>query len=130
MKVMKIAFPVQSDRGMESPVFGHFGSAPLFMIFNNTDTVLEAIGNTDAHHVHGQCQPIKALGGSEVDMVVVGGIGAGALMKLQSQGIRVFRAIEGSVKDNLELLQSGKLVEFSNNMTCGGHGNGNECHHL
>jgi predicted Fe-Mo cluster-binding NifX family protein len=126
---MRIAFPVQEDQGLESSVFGHFGSAPLFMIFNSTDTILKAVGNTDAHHIHGQCQPIKALGGSEVDMVVVGGIGAGALMKLQSQGIRVFRAVEGSIKDNLELLQSGKLPEFSGTMTCGGHGNGNECHH-
>jgi predicted Fe-Mo cluster-binding NifX family protein len=126
---MKIAFPVQADQGLNSTIFGHFGSAPLFIILNNEDKTLEKVGNTDAHHVHGQCQPIKALGGSEVDMVVVGGIGAGALMKLKSQGIRVFRAVEGSIQDNLNLLQSGKLPEFSNNMTCGGHGNGNECHH-
>lgn len=126
---MKIAFPVQADQGLNSTIFGHFGSAPLFIILNNQDETLESIGNNDAHHVHGQCQPIKALGGSRVDMVVVGGIGAGALMKLQSQGIRVFRAIEGSIKDNLTLLQSGKLPEFSTNMTCGGHLSGGDCHH-
>lgn len=126
---MKIAFPVQADQGLNSTIFGHFGSAPLFIILNKEDKTLERVGNDDAHHVHGQCQPIKALGGSQVDMVVVGGIGAGALMKLQSQGIRVFRAIEGSIKDNLELLQSGKLPEFSDNMTCGGHQSEGGCIH-
>jgi predicted Fe-Mo cluster-binding NifX family protein len=126
---MKIAFPVQADQGLNSTIFGHFGSAPLFMILNNEDKTLERVGNNDAHHVHGQCQPIKALGGTEVDVVVVGGIGAGALMKLQSQGIKVLRAVEGSVKDNLELLLSGKLPEFSNNMTCGRHQDSNGCQH-
>jgi predicted Fe-Mo cluster-binding NifX family protein len=126
---MKIAFPVQSDRGLESSVYGHFGSAPFFMVFDSSDKALEAIGNNDAHHIHGQCQPLKALGGTEVDMVVVGGIGAGALMKLQNQGIRVFRAVEGSVKDNLELLESGRLPEFASHMTCGGHQDGHGCQH-
>jgi len=64
---------------------------------------------------------MKALAGNPVDAVVVGGIGGGALMSLQSQGVRVFRAVEGSVKQNLEFIRSGKLPEFSVNMTCAGH---------
>jgi predicted Fe-Mo cluster-binding NifX family protein len=126
---MKIAFPVQEDRGLESPVYGHFGSAPFFMVLDSTDASLQAIGNTDAHHSHGQCQPIQALGGTPVDLVVVGGIGAGALMKLQSMGIKVFRAIEGSVNENWRLLQSNQLPEFVVDMTCAGHNGGHGCHH-
>ncbi len=64
-----------------------------------------------------------------MDLVVVGGIGAGALMKLQGLGIRVFRAVEGSVSDNLDLLKSGKLPEFAANMTCAGHQGGSGCQH-
>jgi predicted Fe-Mo cluster-binding NifX family protein len=126
---MKIAFPVQEDRGLESPVFGHFGSAPHFVVLDDATGALEAIGNNDAHHAHGQCQPIKALGGTTVDLVVVGGIGGGALMKLQGLGVRVFRAVEGTVQDNLNLLQSGSLPEFQTNMTCAGHQGGHGCHH-
>jgi predicted Fe-Mo cluster-binding NifX family protein len=118
---MKIAFPVQMDEGLDSPVYGHFGSAPCFVILDSASEVYETIGNNDAHHAHGQCQPMKALAGNPVDAVVVGGIGGGALMRLQSQGIRVFRAVEGSVKQNLEFILSGKLPEFSPNMTCAGH---------
>jgi predicted Fe-Mo cluster-binding NifX family protein len=65
-----------------------------------------------------------------VDAIVVGGIGGGALMKLQAQGVRVFRAVEGSVKQNLEFIKSSKLPEFSVNMTCAGHhGQGGCAHH-
>jgi predicted Fe-Mo cluster-binding NifX family protein len=126
---MRIAFPVTEDQGLNSPVYGHFGSAPQFVVLDSGSGGFEAIRNTDAHHEHGQCQPIKALGGTNVDLVVVGGIGAGALMKLQSQGIRVFRAVEGNVRENLELLKSGKLPEFAANMTCAGHNGGHGCAH-
>ena len=126
---MKIAFPVTEDRGLESPVYGHFGSAPLFLVLDSGNGAFESIGNSDAHHAHGQCQPIQALGGTSVDQVVVGGIGGGALMKLQGLGIKVFRAVEGSVLENLALLKSGKLPEFAVHMTCAGHQGGPGCHH-
>jgi predicted Fe-Mo cluster-binding NifX family protein len=127
--IMKIAFPVNENRGLESPVYGHFGSAPFFVVLDSASGLVDTIGNTDIHHIHGQCQPLKALGGTAVDLVVVGGIGAGALMKMQGRGIRVFRAVEGNVAENLELLQAGRLPEFSTNMTCGGHQNGHGCAH-
>jgi predicted Fe-Mo cluster-binding NifX family protein len=126
---MKIAFPVQVDQGLDSQVYGHFGSAPSFVILDSASGQLETVGNSDAHHAHGQCQPMKALAGNAVDAVVVGGIGGGALMRLQAQGVRVFRAVEGSVKQNLEYMTSGKLPEFSANMTCAGHQGGGGCAH-
>jgi len=126
---MKIAFPVQVDQGLDSQVYGHFGSAPSFVILDSASGQLETVGNSDAHHAHGQCQPMKALAGNAVDAVVVGGIGGGALMRLQAQGVRVFRAVEGSVKQNLEYMTSGKLPEFSANMTCVGHQGGGGCAH-
>jgi predicted Fe-Mo cluster-binding NifX family protein len=126
---MKIAFPVQVDQGLDSQVYGHFGSAPSFVILDSASGECQTISNTDAHHAHGQCQPMKALAGNPVDAVVVGGIGGGALMRLQSQGVRVFRAVEGSVKQNLEYIKSGKLPEFSVNMTCAGHEGQGGCQH-
>jgi len=126
---MKIAFPVQVDEGLDSQVYGHFGSAPSFVILDSKSGEYQTINNTDAHHTHGQCQPMKALAGNPVDAVVVGGIGGGALMGLQSRGVRVFRAVEGSVKQNLEFIRSGKLPEFSVNMTCAGHHGQGGCQH-
>jgi predicted Fe-Mo cluster-binding NifX family protein len=126
---MKVAFPVQQDQGLESSVHGHFGSAPGFVVVESETGSFETLTNNDMHHSHGQCQPMKALSGNTVDAVVVGGIGAGALRKLQADGVRVFRAVEGSLQENLEFIKAGKLPEFVMNMTCAEHHGQESCVH-
>lgn len=126
---MKVGFAVQGNKGVESKVYDHFGSAPAFIIVDTEEKEVLTVSNRDLHHVHGACNPIMALDGKSVDAMVVGGIGAGALMKLQNEGIRVFRAVEGNVSENLELLKSGKLPEFAESMTCAGHKDGHGCVH-
>jgi predicted Fe-Mo cluster-binding NifX family protein len=65
----------------------------------------------------------------QVDAIIVGGIGCGALRKLLLEGIKVYRAAQGSVQDNLELLTSGKLAVFTADQTCAEHGIGDSCPH-
>jgi predicted Fe-Mo cluster-binding NifX family protein len=72
---------------------------------------------------------LKALNGRQVDAIIVGGIGGGALRKLLLEGIKVYRAAQDSVQDNLELLTSGKLSVFTTDQTCAGHGIGDRCPH-
>lgn len=117
---MKICFPTDTLQGLESNVFGHFGSAPGFVIVETDTMGVEEINNVDQHHVHGMCQPMMALGGRKVDGIVVGGIGMGALMKLQSQGVNVYRGLQGTVRENLDLIKGGKLPLFTSEHTCGG----------
>ena len=124
---MKIAFPTQDNKGMDSGVFGHFGSAPRFIIVDSVTGSFEAVGNPDREHRHGQCQPLKALGGEPVDAVVVGGIGAGAILKLNASNIKTYRAVEGTVNENLELIRSGSLPMFTLDHTCAGHDAGGHC---
>lgn len=126
---MKIAFPTRDNLGIDSQVYNHFGSADLFIIVDTENGGFESIVNEDRDHVHGQCQPLSALGNNIVDAVVVGGIGGGALRKLQLADIIVYRAIEGSVNDNLALIQTIRLPEFTFDQTCAGHGINGECVH-
>lgn len=126
---MKIVFPTQEDKGLDSDVFSHFGSARFFVIVDSSDDTFETLTNQDLDHQHGQCQPAKALGGATVDVVVVGGIGGGALRKLQAEGIRAHRAVAGSVRKNLDLIKGGFLPEFEMKTTCGGHIGGGCAHH-
>lgn len=126
---MRIAFPSQDDNGLESPVYGHFGSAPFFLVVDDETGAVEAVSNRDLNHIHGQCQPLKAIGSAKVDAVVVGGIGAGALNGLLSAGIKSFRAVQGTVKENLELFRKGALPQYTMNQTCGGHGADGHCAH-
>ena len=121
---MKICFAVEQDKGIESPVYGHFGSAPSFIIIDTDGNTSKTVANRDMHHAHGACNPIMAVGREQIDAVVVGGIGAGALMKLNAAGVKVFRAEAPTVKDNLDMLNEGRLLQVSMQQTCGGRGGG------
>ncbi|MDA8169851.1 MAG: NifB/NifX family molybdenum-iron cluster-binding protein [Nitrospiraceae bacterium] len=126
---MKICFPVEQPEGLESRVYGHFGSAPFFLVVDTAGADVSVIGNRDQHHAHGACNPIMALDGRSVDAIVVGGIGAGALSRLNQAGIRVFRAMSGVVKDDMAMMQAGQLPELTLSQCCGGHDHGGGCAH-
>jgi predicted Fe-Mo cluster-binding NifX family protein len=120
-KVMKVAFAVQGNEGIESKVYDHFGSAPAFIIVDTEGKEVLTVNNKDLHHVHGACNPIMALDGKSVDAMVVGGIGAGALAKLNALGIKVYEAGAPTVKENLTLLGGNKLQELSVYNSCRSH---------
>lgn len=126
---MKICFPVAEVKGIESEVYGHFGSAPVFMLVETESKTITTINNKDQDHVHGACNPTKALNNQNVDAIVVGGIGAGALSKLNQLGIKVFRANAATVKENLAMLKSQNLSELTMQQCCPGHGHAAGCGH-
>ncbi len=119
---MKICFPVQNDQGMDSAVYNHFGSAPVFVVVDTHANTITAIANNDQHHAHGACNPMKALDNQEVDMVIVGGIGAGALIKLNQLGITVHKSQAPTIRENLALHAAKNLPEMTTRGCCGGHG--------
>lgn len=124
---MKICFPVQKDEGLESKVYNHFGSASMFVVIDTETNQMCAINNKDMHHMHGACNPINALDGQRVDAIVVGGIGAGALNRLNQAGIRVYQAQALTIKDNITMFKAQSLPEFMLQQCCSGHGGG--CNH-
>jgi len=121
---MKVGFAVQADEGMKSRVYDHFGSAPLFVIVDSVSQDIATVNNKDLNHVHGACNPIKALDGRSIDAMVVGGIGAGALIKLNGMGIKVFAAAAPTIKENILLFNESKLPELSVNNACRAHEGG------
>lgn len=128
-KTVNLCIPVTADRGLESPVSGHFGSAPIFMLVDTETRAARALSNARAVHEHGACRPLDALAGSDVDAIVVGGIGAGALMKLQSAGIRVFRASAPTVAGCLDAFLAKEVEEIGPGGACGRHGHGHDDDH-
>ena len=121
---MKICIPVSENKGLETIPYGHFGSAPQFLIVNSNCEEVDIINNGDLNHEHGKCQPLKALEGQMVDVVLVRGIGAGAISKLNSMGTKVFQAVEDSIEVNIKLLNENKLMEFTAQNGCNHHGCG------
>ena len=126
---MKVCFPVKNTQSLESEVYGHFGSAPVFILVDTATKETTTITNTDQHHAQGMCSPLSALGGHEIDCVIVGGIGGGALMKLGQAGIKVYKAMGLTVRDNLDLFTAGRLPVFEPGHVCAGHSKGGGCSH-
>jgi len=126
---MKICFAVERDEGMSSAVYGHFGSAPAFVMVDTDSGSISTVGNRDMIHAHGACNPIMAIGGQSVDAVVVGGIGAGALNRLNAEGIQVYASMAPTIARNIELLKEGKLRVLTLQHSCAGHQGGESCGH-
>ena len=126
---MKICFPVQKDDGLDSAVYNHFGSAPIFVVVDTDNNSIASINNRDQHHTHGACNPMKALDHQKVDAIVVGGIGAGALSRLNDMGITVHRAQAETIASNMELFAAKNLPVLTLQGCCGGHSKDGGCAH-
>jgi len=121
---MRICIPVEKNEGENSKVYGHFGSAPCFVIYDIEKKSIEAIDNANQHHTHGACNPLGAIEGKKVDIVVTGGMGMGAVMKLNAGGIKVYRSTLATVKDVVEEFAKGNMVELNATNACASH----RCH--
>ncbi len=126
---MKVCFPVEKADGMESQVYGHFGSAPVFIVVETDNSAVRTISNKDQHHEHGACNPLKALNNEKVDAIVVGGIGMGALTKLNQLGIKVFQAKASTIGENMKMMKSEELPAFTPQQCCSGHSQIGGCSH-
>ena len=122
---MKICIPTEEQNGLDSLAYGHFGSAPYFLIYDTVAKIYEVLNNNEAEHEHGQCNPVQPLIEKGVAAVIVAGMGARALMNLQSMGIAVYRTTETStVKNIISQMDFNKMQELTVDNSCQHH----NCH--
>jgi predicted Fe-Mo cluster-binding NifX family protein len=126
---MRIGIPTAAktgEAGAEAPIYGHFGSAPSFVIVDTDKGTFEIVENSGREHEHGQCNPFQSLESHSVDALVTGGIGQRAVQLLRQRNIKVYRAtVERNAAEAVLNLQSGKLSEISLDEACAHH----EGHH-
>lgn len=89
---MKIAFAIGKDEGLNSLVYGHFGRALNFAIYDEDTEKIDIIQNQNNHGHNGNCQPVYLLNDKQIKVFVCGGIGTNAVYKLNSLGIKVYFA--------------------------------------
>lgn len=119
---MKVCIPAATNAGLSSAPHGHYGSAPFFVIHDTETVTTEVLDNSDQHHVDGACQPLAAFDGRNINAVIVGGIGGGAIGKLNAAGICVYQAGPGSIEDNVKSLCKGELITLTPGTGCQHHG--------
>lgn len=131
---MKVCFPVIANQGLQSTIYGHFASAPLFLEVDTETNEVTSIPNCDQSAPDAGSNPFKALTGRQLDGVIVGGVGDGMLQLLNMMGFRVFEAETESLKKNIELFANNALleVEMKNSAEegkCGGDDDSDGCNH-
>lgn len=122
---MKIAIPVEKDMGLDSIVYGHFGSAPYYLIYDTETSSMTIIDNTTKDHTHGQCTPASELAELGVNAIACNGMGMRAINKLNAEGIKVLFAQSAQTsKQIIDAVNIGALNSISEDEACQHH----DCH--
>ena len=118
---MRICIPTNTNEGQNAHVSSHFGSAEYFTIYDTDKDDFKIVDNTNTHHSHGMCHPLNALDSSNIDIIVCGGMGARAVMKLNDGGIKAYRASGNTVADIIQAYNNNDLEEITPENACGNH---------
>lgn len=114
-EIMKIA--VTYENGM---IFPHFGHTEQFKVYDTADG---KITGTQIVSTNGNGHGALAgfLSSLEAEVLICGGIGAGAQAALAQAGIRLYGGVSGGADEAVNALLAGTL-EFDPDVHCGHHG--------
>ena len=119
---MRIAVPYENGQ-----VFQHFGHTQQMKLYDteNEQVVQEQVADT-AGSGHGALAGF--LSGLQVDVLICGGIGAGAQAALAQAGIKLYGGVTGTADDVVKDFLAGRLA-YQANVQCGHHGHEHHgCH--
>ena len=89
---MKVCFPVSEDLGINSVIYGHFNSAPFFLVVDIETQKTQTIFNCDPKEPFAGCNPFMALKSIDINGIIAGCMGDSALQTMNLCGHRVFEA--------------------------------------
>jgi predicted Fe-Mo cluster-binding NifX family protein len=109
---MKIAFPIKSDKGLNSVIDEHFGVAKLFLIVDTETKEFSTRANQKLDAEGSACKTTVIGKKEEVHAVITKCMGDGSQRSLASSNIKVYQAQKETVQDNLDLLEKDALKIF------------------
>ena len=118
---MKIAVTTQEDQ-----IFQHFGKCPTFTVFTVESGAIQGktvIGASE----NGHAALAGFLKNSGVDVVICGGIGAGAKQMLSAIGIQLISGIEGNIENAVNAYISGGLIDMGGACSHKEHDHNHDC---
>ncbi len=109
---MKILITSRGN-SLKSPIDERFGRAEYFVIYDMETKQFEAIRNPFLNDQGGVgVSAAKFAVEKGVDAVISGSYGPNALEILRASNLQLYKAINGSVKDNIDVLEEGRLEKF------------------
>lgn len=111
-RIMKIAFPVKENKGLESVMDDHFGTAGYFLIVDTQTRSIEFMENQKLSGEETKCKTSVLGKNPGIDAVITNCLGDGSRRSLTTSNIKVFQAKKQTVLENLELMEKNELKLF------------------
>lgn len=99
----------------------HFGHCSTYRVYDVVDGQVQAVTEFD-NPGHDAGFPPDFVAGLDANVVIVGGIGTGAINRFQGHGIEVISGAEGPSDDAVQRHLAGNLEDAGS--SCAGHEHG------
>ena len=106
---MKIALATNGEN-LKAKIALHFGRANNFLIYDTGKNFFKVYSNPE---ISGKELPPDFLNRLKVDAVIAFSLGPMAFEKFKKFGIKTYKAKEGIISKNIELLEKAKLSPLS-----------------
>lgn len=121
---MKICMPVQNENSLDSILYGHFGSAPFFALFDTETKDVSIVNNSLGEHEHGQCMPVDAIRKTGAEAVLCKGMGMRAANLLIGAGITPYIVDAATVLEAITQYSAKNVTVMDASNACQHH----DCH--
>lgn len=125
---MRVCMPASDDRGLDSEICDHFGSAPFHVVTDTESGELEILANRGHGHGDGGCGAAARERSRNVDQVVCSDMGRNAIASLEEAGIPVFRTRGVTIREALAEIRAGTIRRLTPEAACGHHWRRHRCH--
>ncbi|MCK5599107.1 NifB/NifX family molybdenum-iron cluster-binding protein [bacterium] len=121
---MKIAITSENGNGLNAPIAGHFGHAPVFTMVEIEDNKIIDVVSVENPFLQGHApgQVPKFINEQGANGIITGGMGSRAITFFEEFGIKVYSFSSGTVDDAVKMLIDGKLE--TGKASCGGGDHG------
>ena len=109
---MKIAIPVD-EKSMESTVCQSFGRTPYYLFYDTEGGTSEFQDNSASASQGGAgIRAAQLIVDEKTDALLTPRCGENAAQVLRGAGVKIYKTINNSVRDNIEAFKEGKLTEL------------------
>jgi len=109
---MKIAMPV-TDHFQDAMIYSSFGRAPYFAFYDSELKTVEFVGNNAATTQGGAgIKAAQMIVDQKTDVLIAPRCGENSLMVLEGAKVAIFLSPGGTIQDNIQAFQAGKLSKM------------------
>ncbi len=110
---MRVGIPVE-EKKEDAKISSRFGRSPYFAIFDDEKNSVEFCDNPNiSSDAHGKGpKTVQLLLDNKVDVIIAKELGTNAKATVEAAGIKVYKAIDGTAKENFEKYKNNELSEL------------------